>query len=332
MTVQSISAITLAVRDMARSVAFYHRGAGIPILYGGPDAGFTSLSIGDGYLNLILAHDADVRWWGRCILYVDDVDAHHRGMIDAGYTPDGPPADAPWRNATITSPTPTATKSALRVHCPTPPCTDNRAGSPSQLQRVEVQRQAGMREGVFFNLAVAPAGQKAQRRREMIRRPHRRPCVTGIAGKFFRLIQQLRCNAHSASIAVHRQPANFRFVIAAPIYADAANRLPLAFGNPEITVRPLNVAVLNVGQIVGDGAIKKLAKPRPVFLLVQVTLGEILLPVKEQTASSLTVRRLKLSDGNHASCIDQEVDDVAIANRIRLALRAQHTVLATLSH
>ena len=38
MTVQSISAITLAVRDMARAVAFYHDGAGIPILYGGPDA------------------------------------------------------------------------------------------------------------------------------------------------------------------------------------------------------------------------------------------------------------------------------------------------------
>ena len=30
MTVQSISAITLAVQDMKRSVAFYHQGAGIP--------------------------------------------------------------------------------------------------------------------------------------------------------------------------------------------------------------------------------------------------------------------------------------------------------------
>ena len=44
--VQSISAVTLAVRDMARSVAFYHDGAGISILYGGPEAGFTSLAIG----------------------------------------------------------------------------------------------------------------------------------------------------------------------------------------------------------------------------------------------------------------------------------------------
>ena len=78
MTVQSISAITLAVRDMARAVAFYHDGAGIPILYGGPDTSFTSFRIGGGYLNLILSNDADVRWWGRCILYVDDVDAHHR--------------------------------------------------------------------------------------------------------------------------------------------------------------------------------------------------------------------------------------------------------------
>jgi catechol 2,3-dioxygenase-like lactoylglutathione lyase family enzyme len=97
MTVQSISAITLAVTDMARSVDFYHRGAGIPILYGGPDAGFTSFRIGDGYLNLILAVDAEVRWWGRCILYVDNVDTHHQRMLDAGFNPDGVPSDAPWR-------------------------------------------------------------------------------------------------------------------------------------------------------------------------------------------------------------------------------------------
>ena len=97
MTVQSISAITLAVKDMANSVAFYHDGAGIPILYGGPGASFTSLSVGDGYLNLILEREADVRWWGRCILYVDDVDEHHRRMIAAGYSPDTEPADAPWR-------------------------------------------------------------------------------------------------------------------------------------------------------------------------------------------------------------------------------------------
>ena len=97
MTVQSISAITLAVRDMARAVAFYHNGAGIPILYGGPDAAFTSLQVGDGYLNLILTPDANVRWWGRCILYVDDVDAHCARMRAAGYTPDAEPTDAPWR-------------------------------------------------------------------------------------------------------------------------------------------------------------------------------------------------------------------------------------------
>ena len=95
--VQSISAITLAVRDMARAVAFYHEGAGIPILYGGPDADFTSLRVGSGYLNLILAPDAAVRWWGRCILYVDDVDAHHARITAAGYTPDTAPANAPWQ-------------------------------------------------------------------------------------------------------------------------------------------------------------------------------------------------------------------------------------------
>ena len=57
MAVRRISAVTLAVRDMARSVEFYQSTVGLTLLYGGPGANFTSFSIGDGYLNLIL--DAD---------------------------------------------------------------------------------------------------------------------------------------------------------------------------------------------------------------------------------------------------------------------------------
>ena len=53
MAVRRISAVTLAVRDMARSVEFYQSTVGLTLLYGGPGANFTSFSIGDGYLNLI---------------------------------------------------------------------------------------------------------------------------------------------------------------------------------------------------------------------------------------------------------------------------------------
>ncbi len=200
-----------------------------------------------------------------------------------------------------------------------------------------------MREGVVFNLAVASAGQKAHRRREMIRRPHRRPCVTGSAGKLFRLIQQLRCNAHSTSIAVHSQPANFRFLIAAPVYTDAPNGFARVFGNPEVAPSPLDVALLDVSEVPRDSAIDKLVKTGPVCFGLQVTLHKIFLTVPEQTAGRCTVGRLELSKGDHASSavgdgripasrIDEEVDDVAIAHRIQLALRAQHAVLATLRH
>ena len=96
MSVQSISAVTLAVREMRRSVAFYRDAAGFELLYGGPEAAFTSFRVGGGYLNLIYAADWDGVWWGRVIFYVDEVDAFHRRLVDAGLTPSTAPADAPW--------------------------------------------------------------------------------------------------------------------------------------------------------------------------------------------------------------------------------------------
>ena len=95
MTVQSISAVTLGVGDMARSVAFYRDGVGLRMLYGGEGAGFTSFQVGEGYLNLILT-DRQVKWWGRTIFYVDDVDRMYLRLIDAGLVTDTEPADAPW--------------------------------------------------------------------------------------------------------------------------------------------------------------------------------------------------------------------------------------------
>lgn len=95
--VEQISAVTLLTADMARAVDFY-QALGFRLLYGGPDASFTSYRVGDGYLNLEL----DPGWrprgrlWGRIVLWVDDVDAMHRRATAAGLAPASLPFDAPW--------------------------------------------------------------------------------------------------------------------------------------------------------------------------------------------------------------------------------------------
>lgn len=93
LTIDSISAVTLGVRDMVRSVHFY-RSLGFVLRYGGEDASFTSFHVGNGYLNL-LAREPE-GWWGRIILYVSDVDAMHQRVLAAGITPDFEPRDATW--------------------------------------------------------------------------------------------------------------------------------------------------------------------------------------------------------------------------------------------
>ena len=96
MTVQRISAVTLAVHDMARSVAFYQRHVGLRLLYGGAAALFTSFAVGNGYLNLTLEPGRSWSWWGRIIFYVDNVDEMHQRLLEAGLTPSTVPEDAPW--------------------------------------------------------------------------------------------------------------------------------------------------------------------------------------------------------------------------------------------
>jgi catechol 2,3-dioxygenase-like lactoylglutathione lyase family enzyme len=95
--VRSISAVTLVTADMVDAVAFY-RALGFHLLYGGPEAAFTSFRVGDGYLNLQLDAAGSPReaLWGRVVLWVDDVDAMHRRALAAGFQPQTSPADAPW--------------------------------------------------------------------------------------------------------------------------------------------------------------------------------------------------------------------------------------------
>jgi catechol 2,3-dioxygenase-like lactoylglutathione lyase family enzyme len=94
--IQSISAITLATHDIARSVAFYQT-LGFALKYGGPSAPFTSFHAGTGFLNLILAGpEHEWSWWGRAIFHVDDVDAVYAKAVSEGLVPSFAPRDAPW--------------------------------------------------------------------------------------------------------------------------------------------------------------------------------------------------------------------------------------------
>ena len=94
--IRSISAVTLATRDMARAVRFYDA-LGFSIAYGGETAAFTSFQVGKGHLNLAKADDpARPSGSVRVIFYVDDVDAMYAHVRAQGFTPEAPARDASW--------------------------------------------------------------------------------------------------------------------------------------------------------------------------------------------------------------------------------------------
>ncbi len=90
-----INAITLIVRDMAASVQFY-TALGFGIVYGGADEVFTSLSIGSNFVNLQHTGAVPETGWGRVIFHVESPDEVHDTAVDAGYSPEFAPKDAPW--------------------------------------------------------------------------------------------------------------------------------------------------------------------------------------------------------------------------------------------
>jgi catechol 2,3-dioxygenase-like lactoylglutathione lyase family enzyme len=94
MIIQQISAVTLAVQDMARAVAFYQM-IGFDVLYGSGQATFTSFRLGDTFLNLILAPSYTAQWWGRVIFRVTKVDDLYAALTAKGINSE-PPRDGPW--------------------------------------------------------------------------------------------------------------------------------------------------------------------------------------------------------------------------------------------
>jgi catechol 2,3-dioxygenase-like lactoylglutathione lyase family enzyme len=93
--IQHISAVTFAVRAMPEAIAFYTK-LGFMVVYGGPDAGFSTLQVGDTFVNLALSPSYTSTWWGRTIFRVDNVDAFYQKVLAQGLTPTIPPQDGAW--------------------------------------------------------------------------------------------------------------------------------------------------------------------------------------------------------------------------------------------
>jgi catechol 2,3-dioxygenase-like lactoylglutathione lyase family enzyme len=94
--IEKVSAITLKVADMDSSVRFYREVLGMELLYGGPNAGFSSLRIpGTEFPIINLEQGRTAVRWGRMIFHVADVDAFWIRLKEKGFEPDSP-RDASW--------------------------------------------------------------------------------------------------------------------------------------------------------------------------------------------------------------------------------------------
>jgi catechol 2,3-dioxygenase-like lactoylglutathione lyase family enzyme len=96
MIIERISAVTLKVTDMARSVRFYNEVQRLEVIYGDPHASFTSLRTAgaqDAILNL--EQGASSNEWGRLVFHVKDVGEFWTYLKAKGL--DAPrPRDASW--------------------------------------------------------------------------------------------------------------------------------------------------------------------------------------------------------------------------------------------
>ena len=108
--IHSISAVTLATRDMARAVRFYEA-LGFSMAYGGEATAFTSFRVGTGYLNLTKLEARVSPGWVRIIFYVDDVDAMYAHILTQGSRPRRARAMPRGASAIFISPIRTATLS-----------------------------------------------------------------------------------------------------------------------------------------------------------------------------------------------------------------------------
>ena len=94
MTLERLSAVTVATGDLDASVRFYEA-LGFQRHYVHED--FASFVLDGVYINLAYRKGyQNFGNWGRVIFYVDDVDAMYNRCIQEGLTPDSRPRDAEW--------------------------------------------------------------------------------------------------------------------------------------------------------------------------------------------------------------------------------------------
>ena len=94
--IEKVSAITLNVADMRRSLLFYRDVLGLEVLYGGLNADFSSLCIPgteSPIINLQLGQPP--AGWGRIIFHVAEVDAFWTHLKEKRFDPDIP-QNASW--------------------------------------------------------------------------------------------------------------------------------------------------------------------------------------------------------------------------------------------
>jgi catechol 2,3-dioxygenase-like lactoylglutathione lyase family enzyme len=103
-SIDRISAVTLAVRDMGRTAAFYQM-LGLDVSYGGPKAPFTTFRVGDSALNLRHAPNSTGGRPDRMILRVRGVDALHGDVLEKGLAPTAV-RDAEWGERYFEVPSP----------------------------------------------------------------------------------------------------------------------------------------------------------------------------------------------------------------------------------
>ena len=93
-SIDHISAVTLPVRDMGKSVTFYQK-LGLDVSYGGTDAPFTTMRAGESVINLRHVPSSRGNSSVRVIFRVSGVDSLRRDLVEKGLSPT-PLMDAEW--------------------------------------------------------------------------------------------------------------------------------------------------------------------------------------------------------------------------------------------
>ena len=88
--------LAIATADIKTQIEFFSDVLGMELLYGGEEAGFSSLRTKDDQSAILNLEEGDTATeWGRMIFHVADVDAFWMYLKERGFEPERP-RDASW--------------------------------------------------------------------------------------------------------------------------------------------------------------------------------------------------------------------------------------------